>query len=114
MLAQHTAEELELWSQIKEQVLRKINQSSIESEIQHQEVNGQFFLTHKTTLRRVVFSFSSPAPMMYVHLEDDNAPARSPITLGVQGNRLVNAASDSNVTVDNLVTTVLSFLQSGK
>ena len=111
MLAEHTAEELELWSQINEKVLRKVHESSCTSAIQCQEDDGQFILTReKPALRRVVLSFTSPGPVMNVHFEEDNAPPRIPLMLRVEGNRLINAASDQALTVDDLVANVLTFL----
>jgi len=115
MLAEHTTEELELWSQLKEQVLSKIHESNLKSYIQCREDDGQFILTRKKpALRRVVLSFTSPGPVMYVHFEEDNAPPRSSLMLRVEGDRLTNAASDALLTVDDLAMKVLMFLQAGK
>ncbi|HEU5337222.1 MAG TPA: hypothetical protein VFU27_14720 [Terriglobales bacterium] len=115
MLAEHTTEELELWSQLKKQVVTKIHESDFAKDIEWQEIDGQFILLRrKPPWRGVIFSFSSPNPLMYVHFENDNAPPRSPLMLRVEGNRLGNAASDKGLTVEGLVTNVLAFLLENK
>ncbi len=114
MLAEHTMEELNLWSQLKEQVVRRIHKSDFGEDIACQEVDGQFILLRRKRARReVILSFTSPTPLMYVHFEDDNAPPQSPLMLRVESNQLVNAASDTGLTVDDLVTRVSAFLLKG-
>ena len=115
MLAEHTPQELELWSQLQEQVVRKIHESDLALDIEYQDMDGQLTLRRKKPiLREVVLSFSSPNQFMNVHYRQDGRPSGLPLMVRVEGNRLINAASDAPLTVDDLVTIVLAFLRERK
>jgi hypothetical protein len=109
MLCEHTTEEQQLWSAIYKCLLDKINESSSMSDIELSEVDGQLKLKRKKPiLREVVLSFSSPAPVMYIHFEKDNA-APGIRSLRVEGGHLVDPITNASLEVDQLVANVLSF-----
>ena len=116
MLAQHTTEELDVWSQLKEQLDRRIRQSDFAADIEFDpEVDGQLTRRLKRPiLREVVLSFSSPNPYLNVHYEEDGRSSGLPLMLRVEGKQFIDAKSDSTTTVDDLVTRILTFLQIGK
>ena len=116
MLCEHTTEEQQLWTQIKQSLLSKINASNSTSDIElPDEVDGQLTLRSKRpVLREVVLSFSSPNPYMNVHCQADDRPSGLSLMLRVEGNQLINAASDQALTVDDLVANVLTYLLKGE
>jgi len=110
MLGEHTMEEQQLWARLKESLGDKINESSSMSDIELSEIDGQLTARrNKPILRKVVLSFTGPAPLIYIHYEKDNA---SPgiRAFRVEGGHLIDSTTNASLEVDQLVATLLNFI----